>query len=103
MVARGTRWAAPVQCHGLAGSIEFLLDMHQWTSDDTYLAEARAHARILQTFGTERDGHLVFSSDVPNEYTPSFMLGYAGIAACFLRLAFPERLPHVLSRTERTY
>jgi class IV lanthipeptide synthase len=101
MVARGTRWAAPVQCHGLAGSIELLLDMYQWTGDAAYLAEARAHARVLQTFGTERDGHLVFSSDLPNEYTPSFMLGYAGIAACFLRLAFPERLPHVLGRNRK--
>jgi tRNA A-37 threonylcarbamoyl transferase component Bud32 len=98
MAARGTRWAAPVQCHGLAGTIEFLLDMYRATRDAAYLAEARSHARLLQTFAAERDGNLVFSSDAPNEHTPSYMLGYAGVAACFLRLAAPERLPHALSR-----
>ena len=32
-VAIGTRWSSPVQCHGLAGNIEFLLDMAQTTGD----------------------------------------------------------------------
>jgi hypothetical protein len=72
--------------------------MYRATRDTEYLTEAHAHARLLQTFATERDGQLVFSSDAPNEYTPSFMLGYAGVAACLLRMMEPDRLPHVISR-----
>ncbi len=45
-----TRWANPTQCHGLAGNIEFLLDMFQATRDLTYLADARSLGKLLTTF-----------------------------------------------------
>lgn len=98
LVARGTRAAGPTQCHGLAGSIEFLLDMFQATGDARYLNEARSLAQLLETFLAERDGRLVWSERAPEPLTPSYMAGYAGVLACLLRLADPEQRPHRLSR-----
>jgi serine/threonine protein kinase len=96
--ARGVRWIGPVQCHGLAGNIEFLLDMFQATGDQTYLSEARSLGRLLEAFKMEQDGLIVFSSESPTVFTPDYLVGYAGIAVCLLRLSDPERLPHQFSR-----
>ena len=98
MVARGARSQGPTQCHGLAGNIEFLLDVFQTTGDRAYLAEARTLARLLEAFSHEKDGLLVWPSDSPEAFSPDYMTGYAGVAVCLLRLADPEELPHQLSR-----
>ncbi len=92
-VARGARWASPTQCHGLAGNIEFLLDMFQATGDQSYLSEARSLARLLESFATEQDGFLVWPSELSDLISPSYMVGYAGVALCLLRLSDPEHLP----------
>jgi hypothetical protein len=97
-VARATRWAVPVQCHGLAGNIEFLLDMYQATEDRAFWAEAKSLARILETFRAQEKGMLVWSADLPMRYSPDYTIGYSGIAMCLLRLADPERLAHQMSR-----
>jgi lantibiotic modifying enzyme len=97
-VARATRWAVPVQCHGLAGNIEFLLDMYQATEDRAFWAEAKSLARLLETFRSQERGMLVWSADLPMRYSPDYTIGYSGIAMCLLRLADPERLPRQLSR-----
>jgi tRNA A-37 threonylcarbamoyl transferase component Bud32 len=97
-VARGSRSQGPTQCHGLAGNIEFLLDVFQTTGDRAYLGEARSLARLLEAFGTEKDGLLVWSGDSPDTFTPDYMTGYAGVAVCLLRLGYPEELSHQLSR-----
>ncbi len=102
-VARGTRAAGPTQCHGLAGNIEFLLDMYQASKDRAYLNEAGTLARLLEAFGRENDGKLVFSSELPNVFTPDYMVGYAGVALCLLRLSLPGQLPHQLSRAGFRY
>jgi lantibiotic modifying enzyme len=98
MTARGTRYLNPVQCHGLAGGIEFLIDMAQFTGDPGYLNEAQSLARLLETFARESDGLLVFPSERPPAVSPSYMTGYGGIAMCLLRLADPGARPHQLSR-----
>lgn len=97
-VAHNTRWAGPTQCHGLAGNIEFLLDMYQATGQQHYCADAFMLAKCLNAFASERDGLLVFPSEIPTIVTPDYMVGYAGIAMCFLRLSAPEHMPHQLSR-----
>lgn len=103
IVAHGTRSVGPTQCHGLAGNIEFLLDIYQATGDRSYLTEAHALAFLLEAFSQERDGYLVFSSEFPETFTPDYMVGYAGIALCLLRLSAPDRLPHQLSRVGFCY
>jgi serine/threonine protein kinase len=94
----GARWAGPTQCHGLAGNIEFLLDVYQFTGDGSYLADARHLARLLETFSREGDGMLVWPSDSPEVVTPDYMIGYSGVAICLLRLGAPGRLAHLFSR-----
>lgn len=89
-VARGARSQGPTQCHGLAGNIEFLLDVYRATGDEAYLAEARSLARLLGAFGREQDGLIIFPSDSPEMFTPDYMTGYAGVALCMLRLSRPE-------------
>jgi class IV lanthipeptide synthase len=96
--ARGARHAGPTQCHGLAGNVEFLLDMWQETQDEAYLREARWLACLLETFAAKRDDLLVWPSDSPTVFSPDYAIGYAGVAVCLLRLADPDRVPHQLSR-----
>ncbi|QBD77487.1 hypothetical protein EPA93_16410 [Ktedonosporobacter rubrisoli] len=98
VVAHSTRWTGPTQCHGLAGNCEFLLDMYQATGDHRFLKEAFLFGHLLETFAQEQQGHIVFPADSPTVFTPDYMVGYAGIAMCLLRLSAPERLPHQLSR-----
>jgi tRNA A-37 threonylcarbamoyl transferase component Bud32 len=92
-----SRSAGPTQCHGIAGNIEFLLDMFQVTHRDEFLEAAWRLVRILETFSRERDGHLVWLSDGPRVIATDYIVGYAGVAMCLLRLGAPESRPHVLS------
>ena len=98
-VMLGTRWAGPTQCHGLAGNIEFLLDMYRSIGKASYLQNAYHLARLLETFAVEEKGRVVFPADTPGTFTPDYMVGYAGIAVCLLRLSTPEQMPHQLSRS----
>ena len=97
-VSRGARYAGPTQCHGLAGNIEFLLDMFQTTRECEYLKEAQLLGDLLETFAEVRDGNLMWPSEWPNTFSPDYMVGYAGVGTCLLRLSEPGRLAHVLSR-----
>jgi tRNA A-37 threonylcarbamoyl transferase component Bud32 len=99
--AQGTRWAGPTLGYGLCGPIEFLLDMYQWNHEETYLRDAHALARVVESFAVEREGLLVWPSESPYLVTASFMAGYSGVAHTLLRLSAPERVPHHLGR--RTY
>ncbi|WP_044247230.1 lanthionine synthetase LanC family protein [Chondromyces apiculatus] len=96
-VARGARWIGPSQCHGLAGNVEFLVDMFQETADATYLADAAVLFRLLQAFADEHEGRRLWQADRPGVRVPAFQVGYAGVAACLLRLGDPAAAPHLLS------
>ena len=99
-VARGTRWSGATQCHGLAGNIEFLIDIYQATGERAYLREARSLAKLLNAFARNVDGILYWVTDTEMA-NPGFTAGYGGIAPCLLRLANPETLPHALSVNKR--
>ncbi|HXT34078.1 MAG TPA: lanthionine synthetase LanC family protein, partial [Chloroflexota bacterium] len=102
-VARGSRHAGPTQCHGLTGNIEFLLDVYQASGDRAYLSEAHSLATLLAAFASERDGQLLWPSESPMIFTPDYLVGYAGVLPCLLRLADPERRPRQLSRAGFRY
>lgn len=95
--ARGARTTNPTQCHGLSGNIELLLDLAQATGDAASRNEAHSLAALLGAFAVEREEGLMFPSESPTVFSPDYLLGYAGVALCLLRLAQPER-PHQLSR-----
>jgi lantibiotic modifying enzyme len=91
-VARHGRTLGPVMCHGLAGSIDHLLDLHQIEPSGEHLREAWSLAGRLRDFHVEgNDGHLRALSDHPGVTTPDLTVGYAGIAALWLRLADPSK------------
>jgi hypothetical protein len=96
--ARMARWADPTQCHGLSGNIEFLLDAFQETGDSRFLREARTLASLLESFAHRHCGNLYWPSEMPTTISPDYMVGYAGVAVCFLRLANFRTQPHQLSR-----
>lgn len=102
-VAHSVRAASPIQCHGLAGNIGFLLDMHQATGDPSYLAEAESLAELMGSFAANIDGLLVFSGESPTKFTPAYTVGFSGIAMCLLRLADPARRPQQISRAGFKY
>lgn len=102
-VARTVRWAMPIHCHGLAGNIGFLLDMHQATGDPSYLAEANSLGELMRSFSTEVDGLFVFACEAPNKFSPTYTIGFSGIAMCLLRLADPSRRPQQISRAGFEY
>lgn len=101
-VAHGNRACGPVQCHGLAGNIEFLLDMAQCNGKQGYRLQAFELAALLEAFAVEKDGMLIWSSESPIIFTPDYMVGYAGIALTLLRLADAQR-PRQLTRSGLTY
>jgi serine/threonine protein kinase len=92
------KWGGPTLCHGLAGNIEFLLDMYRQTREPVYLASARALSHLLEAFACKREGLLMFQSDVPELFSPDYQVGYAGIAVTFLRLSAPGRIPYQISK-----
>lgn len=97
-VEKSSSWAGPTQCHGLAGNIEFLLDLYQ-AFDETRWRDAAQHlADLLDAFRYEANGHTVWDSDRPDVIQFGYLTGYSGIAACLLRLSTPETRPAQLSR-----
>ena len=79
-------------CHGLAGSLELVLDVRGSVRD----ADARSLVRLLDAFAWATEDGLVYLDDSPTHVSPSLMTGYAGIALTQLRLADPTR-PRALS------
>ncbi|WP_342736294.1 lanthionine synthetase LanC family protein [Bradyrhizobium sp. B117] len=94
-VAKGARRAGTTQCHGLAGSIELLLDLRAATGRVELLDAAFELGTLLARYGVERAGTFTWQSESPDLITSDFMVGQAGIGECFLRLADPRRLHHI--------
>jgi serine/threonine protein kinase len=84
-VAAGARNLSPCQCHGLAGGIEFLLDLYRVTKAPRWLSEACSLRTLLEAFTVERDGSTLVSSERPDDFSCSYLNGYAGVASCLSR------------------
>ena len=84
--AHGARWAGPTQCHGLAGNIEFLLDLYAATDDVAFRDDAWALARLLVAFATEHGDAVIWFTDSP-QFNPGYTVGWGGLVLCLLRLA----------------
>jgi hypothetical protein len=95
-VARGARWSGPSQCHGLAGNIEFLLDLHAATGDGAFQEAAVDFGRLMVPFARAALRGPREEVGVRDHHLPSLALGYAGMATALIRLSVPERAPHLL-------
>lgn len=97
--ARGSRWTGPPLCHGLAGSIELLLDAYQQSGDERHLAEGRSLGDLLEASAIELEGGLLgWCSESAEVVSPDYNVGYAGVACALLRLAQPATRPRALGR-----
>jgi hypothetical protein len=93
-VALGGRFLGPTLCHGLAGSVEFLLDVHAGTGEPAWLEAADSLAALLETFRTD-DGEWWSDSGKPLGF--DLLTGRAGVAVCLLRLSAPEAVAGLLT------
>lgn len=85
MTAAGGSWIGTSQCHGLAGNIEVLIDAALQTNQPSFLEQARLLTENLVSY--RMDGG--WPSDERSKRCPDLMIGEAGIAAAFLRMAKP--------------
>lgn len=92
-VARGSRWAGPSQCHGLAGNIEFLLDMFEVTHDPEHMAASALLTRLLITQIADSNAMVDWSDEATELSSPDYMLGYGGVAATLARLCGAGQMP----------
>jgi lantibiotic modifying enzyme len=97
MVSRGARWLGPAYCHGLAGSVDFLLDMYQHTRDPEFLHQASIGMQLLDAFKIDGDGGTRWLGDATGWVTPDYMVGYGGILVSTLRYAFADSAPSQLT------
>lgn len=86
-IAEGGKWAGTTQCHGLAGYIELLVDLHQTTGDVQFKEWATELGDLLAEYGVPDSNYYRWQSESPDIVSSDFMVGEAGIGACFLRLA----------------
>jgi lantibiotic modifying enzyme len=100
--AWGARWSAPTLCHGLAGNAELLLDVARWTGERDPLERAHELIDLVSAFAVDSEDGRAWISEAPRQITPDYLVGYAGIALVFLRLACPDRV-HLLSRAGFAY
>jgi serine/threonine protein kinase len=91
------RYAGPGLCHGLGGSIEYLLDLHQHTADHMSLSQAWELQRLMDAYRRQHSSGLSYPSTKENESDSSYMLGDAGLVGTLLRQAADGRFPRLLS------
>lgn len=89
-VSTGTRWSCPVQCHGLAGNIECLMDIAECLGDAEIESWAKDMGEIMVGSCTYRGEQLVAGCETPDTVSPDYWVGYAGVAACLARLLNPR-------------
>jgi hypothetical protein len=81
------RWQhSPALCHGLAGSGEFLLDLHEADPAGGHLAAAEAVAEAMLARAVRRDGRLLLADDSLMDIVADYATGLAGPLGFLLRL-----------------
>jgi len=79
-------WLGPSQCHGLAGSVDFLLDVHERTGEVDTLRDARRLAAVLAANSQLLEDGISWSGRDGVALDHSLWPGYGGIGQCLLRV-----------------
>lgn len=87
LVANFSAWLNVTQCHGVAGNIEYLLDLYQVTKKCYWKNKANKLAIILQMKSVIKEGYVLWPSEDPFVLTPDYMVGFSGVASCLLRIS----------------
>lgn len=85
-VGRGGRWIGPSRCHGLAGNIDFLMDVTSCLDDKMCTDDVLALARLLEPFVNALGDETAYAPRTDWRHELGYMTGWAGIATCLLRL-----------------
>jgi lantibiotic modifying enzyme len=96
LLARG-RVISPCQCHGLAGHLELLLDLHQHSGDARWRTECDEMVTLMRAFRFRRDGVTRWQGEHPGTPALGYMTGGPGIALALLRLLEADRRPRQLT------
>ncbi|AXH97396.1 hypothetical protein DV701_15905 [Ornithinimicrobium avium] len=91
------RYAGPGLCHGLGGSIEYLLDLHQLTGDPAWLRHSSDLQRLLHAYRRSTPDGIGYPSTQDHPKDSSYMLGDAGLVGTMLRQGTDGQLPRMLS------
>lgn len=91
------RYAGPGLCHGLGGSIEYLLDLHHHTGNPVWLDHASELQQLLHAYRRESSEGLGYPSTRETKNDSSYMLGDAGLVGTMLRQSIGGHLPRSLS------
>jgi predicted Ser/Thr protein kinase len=84
-VSRTTRWCSPNRCHGLAGSIEFMMEMFELTKCNTYL-EAATEMSVLSDKFYRRDAERRDWQPGPSgTFDVGYMTGLSGLLSTLVR------------------
>jgi predicted Ser/Thr protein kinase len=83
-----SRWAQSlVQCHGISGNAELLLDLHDLLGSERHAALARRQlAEVVWAHRVRIDDRVVFPGEDGRSVTAEYSVGLAGIASFLLRL-----------------
>ena len=80
----------PSLCHGLAGSADLFLDLHQLTDDAVWRDRAVEFARLIVRYRHPSPEGDLWQSDDPDCHSPDYLYGVSGTGHFFLRLWRPE-------------
>ena len=97
MVARGARWLGPAFCHGLAGTIDFLIDVDRYTTGHPYRTDLENLVTLLTTYAVQEHRNTVMWSDTAGCTTADFMVGYSGPLVSLIRYTSPTFVPSPLA------
>ncbi|AZC39399.1 lanthionine synthetase LanC family protein [Pseudomonas chlororaphis] len=84
-------------CHGLAGALDFLLDLEKFLGPDRIRSRVAAVASALMLRSTVKGGHLVWVSETPEIITADLWVGMAGVGAVLERFDPHCTVPRLLS------
>jgi serine/threonine protein kinase len=96
-IVKHGKYIGTTQCHGLAGNIEFLIDLYGETKNKEILRSAYELGEILLSYKVHEGKFFKWPSEDPNIFSWDYMVGNSGIGSCLLRLANPI-LTNTLSR-----
>ncbi len=95
-VTYGGAYLSPCVCHGVAGSIDLLLDYVEATGNTASWHHIDRVWTLLDDFRVVHPTGVTWRNHHLKEDNPSLMTGYGGVMACLLRLLQPAR-PRLLS------
>ncbi|RPD44128.1 hypothetical protein DNI29_22280 [Hymenobacter sediminis] len=87
LAANFSAWLNVTQCHGIAGTIEYLLDLYEITGNEYWKKSINKLAVVLQMKSVIKDGCVLWPSEDPFILTPDYMVGFSGVASCLLRVS----------------